>query len=385
MNYSLLLIIIYIAFISLGLPDGVFGVAWPNMRFEFRMPLPAASIITILLLACSAFSSFISGKILRHWGTGKATIISCAMTGFALLGYSKAPSFLWLILFAIPLGLGQGGVDSGLNNYVAKNYSSRHMSWLHCFWGIGATLGPFIITKTLAADKSWRYGYSTIAIIQISLAFILLMSLRLWKTKKVESIDDENKKRGMIKKANLRALTPWMAVAMFFIYTGAEYSIGLWANSLLVESRNIPKEIAGLWISYYYGSLMVGRFITGIIVNQLGNRMVIRIGLVVSICGVVLIYLPSSSLVTMLGFMLIGFGFGPVYPCMMHETPRRFNEETSNALIGYQIGAAYIGSSVISSGLGLMFSITSLELLIPAVAVLLITMIFISEYLNKTT
>lgn len=385
MRYSILLIVIYLAFISLGLPDGVFGVAWPNMRIDFGMPLAAAGIITILLLSCSAFSSFISGKVLKRFGTGKVTFISCAMTGLALLGYSKAPSFAWLVLLAIPLGLGQGAVDSGLNNYVANNYSSRHMSWLHCFWGLGATLGPFIMTKTLSADKSWRYGYSTISAIQIFLAFILLISLKLWKTEKNNSIEEETTKEKVSKKSTLKTLAPWAAVLMFFIYSGTEFSVGLWANSLLVESRNIPKQIAGLWISYYYGSLMIGRFITGIIVNKLGNRNLIRIGLSIGILGVFLVYLPFSSTITMLGLMLLGFGFAPIYPCMMHETPKRFDEETSNALIGYQVGAACLGGSAISAGLGLIFSAASLEFLVPALAVFLISMILISEYLNRTT
>lgn len=383
--YNILLIIIYLAFISLGLPDGVLGVAWPNMRMEFGMPLSAAGIITTILLICSAISSFISGKILSRFGTGKVTFISCAMTGLALLGYSQVPSFLWLVILAIPLGLGQGAVDSGLNNYVANNYTSRHMSWLHCFWGVGATLGPLIITKTLAADKSWRYGYRTIAVIQLILAAVLLMSLKLWNTEKSKSAKEETASEKKIKNSSLKALAPWMAVLIFFIYVGTEFSVGLWTNSMLVESRNIPKETAGLWISYYYASLMAGRFLTGTVVNRLGNRNLIRIGLITAIAGTALVYLPFSSTVTMLGLILIGLGFAPIYPCMMHETPKRFNEEISNALIGYQVGAACLGGSAISGGLGLIFSMTSLELLAPALAILLVSMIVISEYLNRIT
>jgi fucose permease len=349
------------------------------------MPISAAGIITTILLICSAFSSFISGKVLSKFGTGKVTFISCTMTGLALLGYSQVPSFAWLVLLAIPLGLGQGAVDSGLNNYVANNYTSRHMSWLHCFWGVGATLGPYIMTKTVAADLTWREGYRNISIIQIILAVILLLSLKLWKVEKVDSKVEEHVNEQKAKNSSLKSLAPWLAVLMFFIYVGTEFSVGLWANSLLVESRNIPKATAGLWISYYYGSLMFGRFLTGIVVNKLGNRNLIRLGLIIAVTGVVLVYLPFSSVITMLGLMLIGFGFAPIYPCMMHETPTRFNEETSNALIGYQVGAACLGGSAISSGLGLLFAAVSLELLLPALAILLISMILISEYLNRTT
>jgi fucose permease len=385
MGNVILLTVIYLAFISLGLPDGVFGVAWPSMRLDFGMPLHMAGIITIILLSCSAFSSFMSGKVLRRFGTGTVTFISCLLTGVSLLGYSQTPTFIWLAALAIPLGIGQGAVDSGLNNYVANNYSSRHMSWLHCFWGLGATLGPFIMTKTLAADKSWRQGYSTIAFIQIALAAILLISLKLWKKEKQDRNKEAIETSSNIKKSTFKSIAPWIGIFIFFIYSGTEFSVGLWANSMLIESRNIPKATAGIWISYYYGSLMIGRFITGIIVNKLGNRKLVRMGLLVGITGVLLVFIPSAPTATMIGLMFIGLGFAPIYPCMMHETPRRFDEETSNALIGFQVGAACIGGSIISGSIGIILSKNTLEALVPCLGVLLLVMFTASEYLNKRT
>lgn len=292
------------------------------------------------------------------------------------------PSFIWLVALSIPLGLGQGAVDSSLNNYVANNYSSRHMNWLHCFWGLGATLGPLIMTKTLEIGQSWRTGYSNIAAIQIGLAFILLISLNLWQSKEIAAIKKESsipKNRGT---SVLKAMAPWLGIIMFFIYAGIEFSVGLWANSMLVESRNIPKITAGLWISYYYGALTAGRLATGIIVNKMGNRLLIRAGLIIGFAGILLASLPTLPLLTMTGIILIGLGFAPLYPCMMHETPRRFDEETTNRLIGYQVGAAYLGASLIPAGLGVLFSKTTLEILMPCLAVFLITMIIIYEWQN---
>jgi fucose permease len=289
---KILLIVIYLAFISLGLPDGVFGVAWPSMRREFAIPLQAAGMVGIILMFCSSISSFASGTILRRFGTGRVVLISGLMTGFALLGYAMTPSFFWLVIAALPLGFGQGAVDSGLNHYVANNYSSRHMNWLHCFWGVGATLGPLIMTRTLAANHSWRFGYVYIAIIQLTLALIFLTSLKLWK--KDQTTDEKPGQKPRRTKFGFKTSGPWLGMALFFIYAGVEYMIGLWACSMLVESRQIAKATAGLWVSYFYGALMFGRFATGLIVNKLGNRVLVRIGLAIAVVGTTLLFLPGS-------------------------------------------------------------------------------------------
>lgn len=385
MATKILLVVIYLAFISLGLPDGVFGVAWPDIRVAFGMPLEMAGIVSVLLMSCSAISGFTSGKILRKFGTAKVTLISCLMTGFALLGYGMAPSFVWIIIFAIPLGFGQGAVDSGLNNYVANNYSSRHMSWLHCCWGIGASMGPFIMTKTLAAHKPWRSGYVTISIMQLCLALIFFMSLKFWMEAKNDDIEEDKKTSNKNELSILKSFEPWLGVIIFFIYAGTEFSVGLWTNSMLVESRKIPKETAGLWISYYYGALMIGRFITGIVVNKFGNRILVRSGLVISTAGALMLYFSSLPVVNMLGIIIVGFGFGPIYPCTMHETPKRFDEATTRVLIGYQVGAACLGGSVLSASLGVLFSKTTLELLPICLLLFLLSMIVVSEVLNKRT
>ncbi len=379
-----LLVVIYMAFVSLGLPDGVFGVAWPGMRADFDVPLESAGLISLLLMVTSAFSSFSNGWIVKRTGTGRLVFISCLMTGLALMGYSFIPSFSWLIFLALPLGFGQGAVDSSLNNYVASHYSSRHMSWLHCFWGVGATAGPLILSATLAHGKSWRGGYFSVSAIQLVLAALFFLSLGLWQESKRQESNHEN--APPIRKSSLlNSLVPWMSILVFLIYAGAEFGIGLWGGSVLVESRNIAKEAAGVWISLYYGSLMGGRFLTGLVVNKLGNRTLIRIGLAISSVGAALIFFKSSHAAALAGLMMCGLGFAPIYPCMMHETPRRFDEEVSRSLIGYQVGAACIGGSVITAGLGVLFSKISLELFPASIFALIVAMIAASEVLNRKT
>ncbi len=384
MSKKILLVIIYLAFISLGLPDGVFGVAWPNIRMDFGLPLEAAGTITIILFSLGAVSSFMSGHILHYVSTGKLVFISCLMTGLALLGYSQVPSFIFMVALAVPLGLGAGAVDSSLNHYVANNYSSRHMSWLHCFWGVGASLGPLIMTKTLGSNLSWRNGYFNISLGQLTLAFILLLSIGMWKNKGQEKqVPDKTAPKSNAE--IFSTLAPWMSVIIFLVYTASEYAIGLWANSMLVESRNIPKVSAGLWISLYYACLMGGRLLTGFVVDQLGNRKMISIGLSISLIGVLLLFIQPIPLITMIGLMLIGFGFAPIYPCMMHETPKRFDAFVSQRLIGYQIGSACIGASVLTAGMGLAFSKLTLELLPPILVVLLLLLMLFTHILNKAT
>ncbi len=382
MKKIFLLAVIYMAFISLGLPDGVFGIAWPSIRTDLGEPLQSAGIISIIVMLCSAFSSFMNGRIVRKTGTGKLVLISCLMTGSALLGYSLMPSFAWLIILAFPLGLGQGAVDSSLNNYVATHFSSRHMSWLHCFWGVGAMSGPLVLSAVMASGGTWRKGYLSISLIQLGLSVLFFISLNLWQ----ENTEKENiLSYRKTKKTFLRHISPWMSIFLFFVYTGAEYTVGLWAGSMLIESRKVAGNTAGLWISFYYGSIMLGRFLSGLVVNRVGNRFMIKTGLMLSALGAVLVFFRTSPILTMVGLILCGLGFAPIYPCMMHETPRRFDAETSKSLIGYQVGAACIGGSFITASLGLLFSQTTLELMPLALLVLIAAMFAASELLNKKT
>ncbi len=378
-----LLVIIYLAFISLGLPDSVLGVAWPSIRIELGIPLEGMGVITTLLLIMSAFSSIVSTRALNKFGTAGVTFFSSALTALALLGYAFSASFVWLILFAIPLGLGQGAVDSGLNRYVAEHYSARHMNWLHCFWGLGASVGPLIMTRALLA-KGWRTGYSVLSTVQLCLAAVFLVSILvgLWKSAEEQSsqANSEEKQRDI----GLKAVSyQVMAVLLFFLYVGLECSAGYWLGSVLIESRATSVQIAGLAVTLLYLGIMAGRFLSGVIVNHLGNMQVVRGGIVLAFVGCFCIGLIHSTPGILAGTSMLGLGIAPIYPCLMHETPHRFIKGITEKLIGYQVGAACLGGSVLSVGTGLLLSRFSLELLFPILIALLIATFGINEVLYR--
>ena len=377
MATMILLIVIYIAFISLGLPDSVFGVAWPAMRLDLNLPLEAGGIFIMITTFMTAISSFVSGYIIARLGTGRVTFISCVFTGVALLGYSLAPSFAWLTVLTIPLGFGAGAVDTGLNNYVAKHFSSRHMSWLHCFWGVGASIGPNIMTYMIAQANSWRMGYRTIGLIQLSLSIILLLSLSLWK----ESRQQSTQERKHTSKNVLRHPGVWLSIIAFPLYIGVEGGAGAWLGSLLVEGRGISQVTAGFWVSLFYISITGGRFLNGFITHIFTNRQLIRGGLLTILIGAGMIAVPLTVL-TLPGIFLIGLGCAPIYPCMVHETPRRFGSERSEIITGYQVGMAYIGGMVLLPFIGLLAGRISLEVVPVCIILFAVLTLIITERLN---
>jgi MFS family permease len=394
--YISLLVVIYFAFISLGLPDAGFGIAWPFMRLDFAKPLEAAGLVTISITVFSALSSIFSGHVLLRFGTGKVTLVSGLMTATALIGYGLAPSFLWILACVPLLGFGGGAIDCGLNFYVAKNYSGRHMNWLHCAWGVGATVGPIILTAFVARSGAWRTGYFTIGAVQFALALILFLSIGLWgrveadvaraaekaagesggnAAANADGIDDRGE-------ASVRGDDAAMAleggkdpkkamitqILVFACYTSGEYIAGLWAFSLLTQARGLDAGTAGVWVSLYYGALTAGRFLNGIIVDRFGNRRMIRTGLFVAVLGTAFLALKafvpgSSDLAALAGLLLMGLGFAPLYPCMMHETPRRFRNDVAQKLIGYQSGAAYVGGALTPALVGLVAAHSTLEII----------------------
>jgi fucose permease len=376
----ILLVVIYLAFIGLGLPDGIFGIAWPGIHTAFKLPLQTAGYINVIIMCCCALTCFTVKYAIDRFGTGLVTMISCLVTGFSLLGFALSSSVIWLVLLAIPLGLGKGAIDTGLNYYVSNNYSSRFMSWLHCCWGGGATLGTLIMTGAIAQTAGWRLGYREIAVLQLTIAAVLLLSLGLWKGMKRVSREDSGVH--FLKDVSvLKSYAPWFAILLFFLNTGIVSTISLWANSMLVISRNIPKTTAGLWLSLFFGAITGGRFLSGIIVYRLGNRNVIRYSLIISLVGTFMLLFRDSPNVNMTGLILIGLGLAPLFPCMIHETPRRFDKKTAEVLIGCQVGAAYLGGSALPAALGIVVSYTTLELLVPCIIVLVIVMLILTEKL----
>lgn len=361
-----LLLIIYLAFISLGLPDSMLGAAWPVMQGDYNAPLETAGLLFMVMAGATIVSSLISGKVLGRFGTGKVTVVSCLMTAGALMGFSMAPSLAWLVISAIPLGLGAGAIDVGLNNYVATHYKAHHMSWLHCFWGVGATSGPFIMAQVISGDQSWRSGYLVVAGIQFALVALLFFTLPLWDKKEAHRDDASNHTAGESTEAAVveenKEVKPLqikgvkLALLTFLFYCGVEAAIGLWGSSYLVTVKELPAAVAARWVSLYYAGITVGRLVTGFVTFKMSNQLLIRIGQWTALTGAVLLFLPLPSVFSLAGFILVGLGLAPIFPCMLHETPVRFGKKHSQTIMGYQMAVAYTGSTFIPPLLGLMAS-----------------------------
>lgn len=392
------LMIIYLAFISLGLPDSLLGSAWPVMYPDLHASLGSAGIIAMIIAAGTIVSSLFSGKLIAVIGTGKITLISCLMTAAALFGFSAAPSMLWLILLAIPLGLGAGAVDAALNHYVAAHYQAHHMNWLHCFWGVGATMGPIIMSYSIATHHSWRSGYLTVAGIQLALVIILLLTLPLWsRVAAIHAREQTESPSSSAKRANsekntdavaengsrilrLRGIKPTLAA--FLLYCGVEMTVGLWGASYLVGDRGISAQTAAAWVSLYYGGITVGRLITGFITLRVGNTMLIRCGQLISIVGGIVLLLPMPDGFALAGLILIGLGLAPIYPGLLHETPTRFGKANSAKLMGYQMAVAYTGTTFLPPLFGWLATRTSVGMFPWVVLIFLVLMLYSAERVN---
>jgi fucose permease len=384
-----LLGIIYVSFISLGLPDGVMGVAWPAVRVDMGQPLAAVGVFTLVGTICAATSSYFAGAIAKHVGTGAVVAASCLMTALALVGYGYAPSFLWLVALSIPMGIGAGAVDTSLNHFVASHYSSRHMNWLHGFWGVGATLGPLIMSWSVADPAGWTLGTRTIGLMQLALAVVLFLTLSLWAREKIMQADGAPASSAAtsfeaFKPLNTKAM--WLAPTCFLLYVSAEMGTGLWAASILATDRGMPLTKAGMWVSVYFGAITVGRFAVGLIANWLGNRKLVRLGICVAALGAALFaahgWVGNASLA---GLVLMGLGCAPIFPSLMHETARRFPDDVARTVISRQMIFAYIGIAVIPAAFGLLATWAGLGVIMPVVVALLLTMLLVTTWLDRLT
>lgn len=356
--YHLLLIVIYLSFISLGLPDALLGSVWPSMYQQMEVPVSYAGIISMIIAFGTVISSLQSDRLTKALGAGKVTAISVAMTAAALFGFSVSGSFWQLCLWAVPYGLGAGSVDAALNNYVALHYKSRHMSWLHCMWGVGAMTGPYIMGYVLTRGMNWTAGYRTVSLMQVVLAVILFASLPLWKRaadsgttggKAADSGMDGEKGAvsGPAKALSLREVVaiPGAKEIMicFFCYCALEQTAGLWASSYLHLSKGVSAVTAAGFASMLFAGVTIGRAISGFVTLKLNDTQMIRLGLSIVTLGIVIMLLPFGARGALAGLMIIGFGCAPVYPCIIHSTPEHFGKERSQALIGVQMASAYIG------------------------------------------
>lgn len=379
-----LLIIIYISFISLGLPDSLLGSAWPVMHKDLSVALSLAGVISMIISCGTVVSSFLSTRIIKRFGTGVTTAISVTMTAVALIGISLSNSFFLLCLWAIPLGLGAGSVDAALNNFVAIHYKAKHMNWLHCFWGIGATSGPMIMSLSLKHNSNWHMGYLTIGIIQSILVFTLIVSLPLWK--RAVSTNKENDDNSQILSISFKQLikipNAKVILLSFFCYCALELTTGLWAGSYAVTMYNVPTKTAATWTSIYYFGITFGRFISGFISTKFEHKQLIRMGQIFILCGILLFFLPLPVRKLPIGLAFIGFGCAPIYPSMLHQTPKLFGTELSQAMMGVQMAFAYVGSTFMPPIFGLIAGNISIKLLPLYLIIIISIMMFCTEYAN---
>lgn len=360
--YLLLLAVIYIAFISLGLPDSLLGSAWPTIRAAFDVPLSYMGFVSMIISGGTIISGLMSERLTKWLGTKVVTTVSVLMTAVALFGFSTVSGFYQLCLWGIPYGLGAGAIDAALNNYVALHYSSRHMSWLHCFWGVGTIVSPYIMSMALNYS-TWSDGYRWVSFIQFGIVLILVFSLPLWKIndKKTEVSGKESKPLIGIRGALKIRGVPFLLTG-FFAYCAAEATAMLWASSYLESVADLPKDEAAALGSLFFIGITAGRFLSGFISDKLGDNRMIRLGTGVAIFGVVLIAIPTF-VTAVAGFVIIGLGCAPVYPCIIHSTPYNFGAENSQVIIGIQMASAYVGSTFMPPLFGVIANGISLRLM----------------------
>ncbi len=353
--YSLLLAIIYLSFISLGLPDSLLGSAWPTIVRELEVPLSYAGIISMIISLGTIVSSLLSDKLTHKLGAGRVTAISVLMTALALLGFSLSRSFLLLCVLAIPYGLGAGAVDAALNNYVALHYKSRHMSWLHCFWGVGASVGPYIMGYAISEGNGWRSGYGTVSLIQLVLTLAIFASLPLWKGQVGDTADSDFQEADLTIKDAISIPGVKSVLIAFFAYCAFETTCGLWASTYLVENKGIDTVTAASYASLFYIGITIGRFACGFIADTVSDKNMIRLGAILAGAAVIMIALPIKDNATpIIGLVLAGVGAAPIYPSIIHSTPESFGKENSHAIVGIQMAFAYTGSTLMPPLMGLI-------------------------------
>lgn len=375
---------IYLSFISLGLPDALLGSAWPTMYPQFGVPVSYAGAISMIISLGTIVSSLQSDRLTRRFGPGKVTAVSVGLTAAALWGFSVSGSFWMLCLWAIPYGLGAGSVDAALNNYVALHYASRHMSWLHCMWGIGATTGPYIMGWVLTGGLSWNMGYRIIGVIQVLLTALLVFTLPLWKKKDTEGTEKGNGADHVLSLKEIFAIPGVRAIiAIFFCYCALESGAGLWAGSYLTLVRGVEAETAAGYAGMFYLGITLGRAISGFITFKLGDHQMIRLGQGVILMGIAALLLPAGEGMAVTGLVLVGLGCAPIYPSIIHSTPAFFGAERSQAIIGVQMASAYVGSCLMPPLFGVLANHVGAGLLPVFLLLLLALMVFGHERLLK--
>ncbi|MFQ9705013.1 MAG: MFS transporter [Enterocloster clostridioformis] len=380
--FQLLLVIIYLAFISLGLPDALLGSAWPSMYRELGASVSYAGIISMIIAGGTIISSLFSDRLIRAFGTGKVTVISVAMTAAALFGFSSSHSFIQLCLWAIPYGLGAGSVDAGLNNFVALHYKSRHMSWLHCFWGIGAAAGPYIMGLCLTRGLQWNSGYMVVGVIQIALVACLVLSLPLWRVRTEGSSGQDDTHKQITLREGLRPPGAKAVLTAFFCYCALEATAGLWASSYMVLHRELPPDSGKMGFVFTWALPWAG-WSAVFVTDRAGDRNMVRCGQLTAFAGTVLLFLPAGDGAVLAGLIMVGLGCAPIYPSLLHETPDNFEVQYSQSMMGMQMACAYVGSTFMPPLFGVVAERISVTLYPVCLVVFVVLMIGMTERMGR--
>lgn len=391
---TLLLALIYLAFISLGLPDSLLGSAWPQMHLDLGAQLSMEGIISMLISCGTVISSLFSEKIIYKFGTGMISAVSTLLTAVALFGFSVSGNFYMLCFLAIPYGLGAGAIDAALNNYVALHFASRHMSWLHCFWGIGAAVGPYVMGVAMSLGKGWRGGYLAISVIQLVLTIVLFAALPLWKInqeKNEESITEKKEPKKLKEIFKIKGVA--FVLIAFFCYCAVEQTTGLWASSYFVINRGLSNHTAASFVGLFYIGITGGRFLSGFIADKFGDKKMIRLGICGILIGVVFLLIPANQLFSsykmlkeifpLIGLGFVGFGCAPIYPSVIHATPDNFGKENSQAIIGIQMAFAYMGVIIMLALFGIISQYITIALFPIYIMLITLVMFIMSEKMNK--
>ena len=383
---SLLLAVIYLSFISLGLPDSMLGSAWPTMYPEMNVPVSYAGILSFIIASGTIVSSLMADRLIRRFGTGRVNAFSVLITAASLFAFSLSRSYVLLLFIAVPYGLGAGAIDASLNNYVALNYSSRQMSWLHCMWGVGATVGPYIMGAALTLGNSWRMGYVTVGTIQAVLAVFLFLSLSLWKKGGSTAAAEEEHTGKPLKLIEIVKIRGAKEVLIaFFCYCAIEQTVGLWASSYLVLHCGIASETAASFASMFFIGITVGRALSGFLSAKFNDNQLIALGTSLIAFGCIVLLLPLGEAVRLAALIVIGLGCAPIYPCIIHSTPVNFGASNSQAIIGVQMAAAYMGVCMMPPLFGLIANHITVSLLPAYLAIITVVMILMCERLNRVT
>ena len=366
----LLLCVIYIAFIGLGLPDSLFGTAWPAIYGEFALPLSAANCVTLIVSGGTVISSAMSARVINKFGTYTVTAVSTALTAAALFGFSVSKNLIWLCLFSIPLGIGAGAVDSALNNYVALHFSASHMNFLHCFYGVGVSVSPYIMSFALLGG-SWRGGYRTAFIIQCVITAVIAFSRPLWK-KSDKNFSEEEKSVTLSFAQMIKTPCVKSDLVLFASSCAIECTCGAWSSTFLVESKGFSADVAAKTVAMYFVGLTLGRFLSGVLSSKISSWTLIKSGLIIVFSAIIVLLLPLKSTFAALGLFLLGLGIGPVYPNIMHLTPKNFGKDVSQSIIGLQMAVAYTGITAVPPIFGFLAQKFGMKLFAPFMLVLFV-------------